>query len=180
THTTPWDIGHISPPLKSYFDSLTNRDLKILIPGAGKAHEAMYLHEKGFKNVFVCDWAKEAFSDLNINQPDFPESHLLVSDFFTLNGQYDLIIEQTFFCAIHSHQRPQYVDKAASLLNDGGQLVGLLFASHFSKPGPPFGGTKSEYIKLFELSFDIIELDASQNSISPRLGNELFFRMKKK
>jgi hypothetical protein len=30
---TGWDIGYISTPLKKYFDQLTNKELKILIPG---------------------------------------------------------------------------------------------------------------------------------------------------
>ncbi|WP_316930385.1 class I SAM-dependent methyltransferase [Formosa agariphila] len=44
-----WDLGTVSPPLKSYFDQLTNKDLKILIPGGGHAHEAEYLHQNGYK-----------------------------------------------------------------------------------------------------------------------------------
>ena len=31
---TGWDIGYISTPLKDYFDQLTNKRLKILIPSA--------------------------------------------------------------------------------------------------------------------------------------------------
>jgi len=38
--TSSWDIGHISPALKKYFDRLTDKSLKILIPGAGFCHEA--------------------------------------------------------------------------------------------------------------------------------------------
>ena len=177
---TPWDIGHISMPLQNYIDSLENQELKILIPGAGKAHEAIYLFEKGFKNIFVCDWAEDAIHELKKNHPYFPEDQLLICDFFTIDDQFDLIIEQTFFCAILPTQRSEYVKKAASLLNEGGKLTGLLFASHFPNPGPPFGGTKSEYAELFEPLFEILELEMSQNSILPRLGNELFFRMKKK
>lgn len=33
-------------PLKVYFDQLTNKDLKILIPGGGNSHEAEYLLKK--------------------------------------------------------------------------------------------------------------------------------------
>jgi len=35
-----WDLGCISPPIKEYIDQLTNKDIKILIPGAGNSHEA--------------------------------------------------------------------------------------------------------------------------------------------
>ncbi len=57
---TGWDLGKISTPLKTYFDQLENKNLKILIPGAGNAYEAEYLHQKGFKNVFVVDISKTA------------------------------------------------------------------------------------------------------------------------
>lgn len=70
--------------------------------------------------------------------------------------------------------------KAHHLLNEGGVLTGLLFSSHFDRPGPPFGGTELEYRKLFEKLFEIENMEIARNSISPRAGNELFFRMKKK
>lgn len=47
-HKTGWDLGVISPPLKTYFEQLENKSLKILIPGGGNAHEAEYLFKKGF------------------------------------------------------------------------------------------------------------------------------------
>mgnify|MGYP000899644145 FL=1 len=47
---TGWDIGAPSRPIKTYIDQLDNRDLKILIPGAGNSYEAEYLLKQGFKN----------------------------------------------------------------------------------------------------------------------------------
>ncbi|MCB0780847.1 MAG: SAM-dependent methyltransferase, partial [Flavobacteriales bacterium] len=38
--TTGWDLGAVSPPLKAYFDQLTDKDLRILIPGGGRSYEA--------------------------------------------------------------------------------------------------------------------------------------------
>lgn len=174
---TPWDIGGISIPIKEFIDNQSDSNLKILIPGAGRAYEAVYLIEKGFKHVHVCDWATTAFDTFRERCPEFPESQLLVSDFFSLDGQYDLIIEQTFFCAIDPMRRKEYVSKTASLLNKGGKLIGLFFASEFDRPGPPFGGTKSTYLELFDSHFDVLEMATAPNSILPRRGNELFFQM---
>lgn len=39
---TGWDIGYPSTPIKAYADQLTDKQLKILIPGAGNAYEAEY------------------------------------------------------------------------------------------------------------------------------------------
>ncbi|MBI1227204.1 MAG: SAM-dependent methyltransferase [Bacteroidetes bacterium] len=177
---TPWDIGYASPPLIAFLDQLENLDTRILIPGAGKAYEAIYLHQKGFKAVFVCDWAKSAFDLLRAKAPDFPEAHLICSDFFELDGCYDLIIEQTFFCAIPPSLRKAYVSKVEKLLRKQGSLAGLLFASHFENAGPPFGGTENDYRNLFSEKFVILRMSIAKNSILPRSHNELFFQLIKK
>ena len=49
---TGWDIGEISRPLKEYIDQLEDKNLKILIPGAGNAYEAEYLFKQGFTSYF--------------------------------------------------------------------------------------------------------------------------------
>ena len=50
-----WDIGYISTPLKSYIDQLADKNLKILIPGAGNGYEVEYLFNSGFTNIHVVD-----------------------------------------------------------------------------------------------------------------------------
>lgn len=177
---TGWDIGNISTPLKDFIDTLEDKSLRILIPGAGRAYEAIYLHEQGFKNVFVCDWAEIAFAHLKEQCPDFPQEHLLIGDFFKLAIEVDLILEQTFFCALNPELREQYAEKMAGILAENGKLVGLFFGVKFPKEGPPFGGTKEEYLPIFEPYFDILEMEFAQNSIKPRQGSELFFKMQKK
>lgn len=177
---TPWDIGYISPPLRQYIDQLTDQDQKILIPGAGRAYEAIYLHQQGFRQVYVCDWAKTSFDLLRQEVPNFPEEHLLVADFFDLDLSVDLVIEQTFFCALLPEQRDAYAAKMATLLKPGGKLVGLLFAEHFDHPGPPFGGTAEEYQALFQPQFEIERMEIAADSIQPRQGRELFFILQKR
>lgn len=179
-HDTPWDIGAVSPPIQAYIDQLSDRSLKILIPGAGRAHEAAYLKQQGFEQVWVCDWAEAAFVDFRAQAPDFPRSHQLIMDFFKLDIQVDLILEQTFFCALDPAYRQNYVEKCADLLFPGGKLVGLLFASYFPFEGPPFGGNQEEYQILFGESFFIQRMEIAQNSIQPRLGNEIFIELQKK
>ena len=97
---TGWDTGSITTPLKEYFDQLASKEIRILIPGCGNAYEAEYLYSKGFKAVYVADVAAAPLQNLKMRVPDFPQDHLLQQDFFQLGGQYDLIVEQTFFCAL--------------------------------------------------------------------------------
>jgi len=172
---TGWDVGDISTPLKEYIDKLTDKTISILIPGAGNAHEVEYLFNKGFKNVFLLDIAHEPIENFKKRVPDFPIKHLLVCDFLEHTGQYDLIIEQTFFCALEPHLRSKYVSKMFDLLKPDGKLIGLLFNIPLNTDKPPFGGDKEEYLKLFNPSLNIIEMELAKNSIKPRENSELFF-----
>lgn len=175
-----WDIGYVSTPLKEYVDQLKDKDIKILIPGAGYGYEAIYLHEQGFKNVFVLDIARQPLKRIKQNCPQFPENHLLEADFFDSEpGQFDLILEQTFFCALDPKLRPKYVRRMHDLLVDGGKLTGLFFDFPLTEQGPPFGGSIDEYGELFTPYFKIRTLERSYNSIPPRMGMELFFIFEK-
>ncbi len=178
-NTTGWNIGYISTPIKTYIDQLSNKNLKILIPGAGNSYEAEYLWTKGFKNLFVLDIAKQPLINLKERVPDFPESHLIHKDFFDLEDTYDLIIEQTFFCALDPKLRQDYAIKMSNLLSEKGKLVGLLFDFELTQAGPPFGGDKEEYLEYFNKLFKIKALDRAYNSIKPRMNRELFFIFEK-
>ncbi len=180
SENTPWDIGEISRPLKNYVDILREKEQVILIPGAGYGHEAVYLHQNGFKQVLVCDWAPTPLERIKRKAPDFPEEHLIQEDFFQLSLDADLILEQTFFSAIDPSLRIKYAHKMQTLLKEGGRVVGLLFAHEFDHDGPPYGGTKEEYLTYFEPYFEIEKFEIAANSIQPRMGRELFFQIKKK
>ena len=177
---SPWDLGMVSPPLKAYVDQLEHKNLRILIPGGGNAYEAEYLYRQGFKNVYVVDLSKRALDNLKNRVPDFPKDQLIQMDFFKLNMVFDLILEQTFFCALHPDLRNNYVLKMNELLSDKGCLVGVLFNLPLYDTRPPFGGDKALYISYFEKSFEIKTLDLCYNSIPQREGNELFFKLIKK
>jgi hypothetical protein len=177
--TTNWDIGEISTPLKAYIDQLKDKNSRILIPGAGNAYELDYLIENGFQNVFVLDYAKHPL-DAIIKRNKSLKKHLIHDNFFNHTGTYDLIIEQTFFCALQPSLRPKYVDKMYDLLSKKGKISGLLFNFPLTKEGPPFGGSQEEYINLFSNMFSIKTLDNAYNSIKPRVNKELFFTFEKK
>lgn len=177
---TGWDIGYASTPIKTYAGQLSSKALKILIPGAGNAYEAAYFFEQGFKNIHVLDLAKQPLLNFKKRYPDFPSSQLHHEDFFNHNATYDLIIEQTFFCALNPGLRPKYVAQMAHCLAPEGKLAGLFFDFELTSQGPPFGGSYQEYQNLFSPQFHIKTLERCYNSIKPRQGNELFFIFEKK
>ena len=175
---TGWDIGYPSTPLKVYFDQLENKELRILIPGAGNAHEAEYLYNKGFTNVYVMDVSDVPLIEFKKRNPNFPESQLLQEDFFAHNNTYDLIIEQTFFCSFPplENTRKAYAKQMAHLLSENGKLVGLWFDIPLTDDieKRPFGGDKALYISYFELYFYVKIFETCYNSIPARANNELF------
>lgn len=177
-NNTGWDLGKVSQPLQGYFNQLTNKNLRILIPGAGNAYEAEYLFNNGFKNVYVNDIAKPALNNIKNRVPNFPNSNLIHQNFFELNESFDLIIEQTFFCAIHPNLRAQYAKQCYNLLRDNGKLVGVLFNAPMYTEHPPFGGNQTEYESYFSPYFKVKTMAPCYNSEANR--KELFIILEKK
>ncbi len=175
-----WDIGYASTPLRAYIDQLEDTSLKILLPGAGFGHEVIYLYQQGFHNVFALDIANAPLQRIREKQPDFPAAQLLEGDFFSMEeAGFDLILEQTFFCALPPGQRPAYARRMHDLLVEGGRLAGLFFDFPLTPQGPPFGGSREAYRALFGPLFRVKTLERAYNSIPPRQGNELFFIFEK-
>jgi SAM-dependent methyltransferase len=176
--STGWDLGQVSPPIKEYIDTVKNKNCSILIPGCGNTYEAEYLLQQGFTNITVIDIAPTLVEDIKQKFAGNSNIKIIQGDFFEHQGQYDLIIEQTFFCALPPMMRQKYVWKMHQLLVDGGTLSGLLFNRSF-EISPPFGGSKEEYNKLFDAAFDFLKMDVALNSITPRTNSELFFELRK-
>ncbi|NVJ84775.1 MAG: methyltransferase domain-containing protein [Algoriphagus sp.] len=174
---TGWDIGYPSTPLVQYLDQIEDREIQILIPGGGNGHEAAYAFKKGFFNVHLLDFSEIPLTNFSKSYPDFPKDHIHHENFFEHLGSYDLILEQTFFCALHPDEREAYCQKMKELLKPGGFLAGVLFSTEFLKSGPPFGGNEEVYRTLFLKFFSIQKLEHCYNSIPPRAGNELFFEL---
>ena len=175
THETQWDIGYASPALMAYMEGKPT-DAAILIPDAGNAYEAEALWRKGFTDVTVLDISTVPLENLKNRVADFSSEKLVCADFFAFEGQFDIILEQTFFCALDPVLRPAYVKKMAELLKPGGELAGLLFNAPMNADQPPFGGSKAEYLQLFATRLRVTEMETSALSIAPRAGREVFFR----
>ena len=176
TDQTGWDLGTVSTPIKEYVDQLTNKDLKILIPGCGMGYEAEYLHEQGFTNVHIIDLSIEPLNAFKERVKDFPTEHIHKGDFFAHEGKYDLILEQTMFCAIDPALRSNYAEAVNKLLNPLGKLVGVLFDFPLES-GPPYGGSKEEYLEHFQAHFDEVSIERCYNSIPPRADREFFIKL---
>jgi methyl halide transferase len=183
--STGWDIGYPSTPLKEYIDQLSDKRIRILIPGAGNAYEAEYLIAQGFTNTFVMDISPIPLQQFTERNPAFPKAQLLEQNFFEHKGKYDLILEQTFFCSFEPtiENRNNYAMHMNDLLNINGKLVGVWFDIPLVEGNMdkrPFGGTKDEYLSYIGKYFTTKTFESCHNSIAPRAGQELFGIFKKK
>lgn len=178
-HDTGWDMGRVSPPIKDYIDTLENKDLRILIPGCGNSYEAEYLLQQGFTNVTLIDIAPTLVQHLHEKFKNYANIKIVLGDFFEHQGKYDLILEQTFFCALPPIMRKKYVSKMHQLLAKNGKLAGLLFNTIFEN-SPPFGGNQKEYEMLFGVNFIILKMELCNISIPKRANNELLVDFLKK
>ena len=177
---TGWDIGTASAAIVTFMEQYTDKNAAILIPGCGNAYEADWLLRNGFTNITLIDIAPKAIALLKDKYAGKPEIKVILGDFFAHQGQYDLMIEQTFFCAIDPSLREEYVSKSSALLKPGGKIVGVMFNTAFEKAGPPFGGNASQYQVLFKTDFEIKTMENCYNSIKPRANTEVFINFVKK
>jgi methyl halide transferase len=177
--TTGWNIGYPSTALKEYIDQLKDKNIRILIPGAGNAYEAEYLIAKDFTNVFIMDISTIPLQSFKERNPYFPKKQIIKANFFEHDGKYDLIIEQTFFCSFEptKDNRELYTKKMSEFLNPNGKLVGVWFDIPLIEGNMdkrPFGGSKEEYLEYLNPYFEVKIFETCYNSIAPRAGQELF------
>lgn len=177
--STGWDIGYSSPALYQYLCQLHNKAINVLVPGGGNAYEVAAGWLMGFKNVHLLDISLSPILNFLKRNPTFPASQVHHENFFRHVGSYDLILEQTFFCALAPELRSDYAQKMSELLKPKGRLVGVLFDREFTTEGPPFGGNKEEYRRYFEPYFELEKFEPCINSIPERMGSEIFINLKK-
>jgi methyl halide transferase len=176
---TGWDMRQASPPLMEYALQISPEKrtrTQVLLPGCGNGHEALALAEAGFAGLTMLDIAPTAVAAiqqrLDARRPAYP-ARVLCTDFFEHTDRYDLILEQTFFCALNPDLRAAYAQKMFDLLNPGGKLAGVWFDRAFPG-GPPFGGNTEEYKTLFAPFFRLHTVAPCYNSIPARAGSEVF------
>lgn len=173
----PWDIGYANPSIIDFFKDKP-KDAKILVPGSGNAYEVAALRALGFTQVHLLDFSVEPITTFKNKNPEYPSELIHHGDFFEHHGEYDYIVEQTFFCALNPSLRSNYVEQCKKLLKPGGYLVGVLFNAPLNDSHPPFGGCEEEYRQLF-VDFSIQLMENNRNAIKPRADRELFILLQK-
>ena len=92
---TGWDIGSASTAISEYFLQVENKNVKILIPGCGNAHEAELLLEEGFKNITLLDIAPKACEIIS-KKFSHHEINVICEDFLIITGNMTLLLNKLF------------------------------------------------------------------------------------
>jgi len=172
---TGWDLGEPSPPFVRLHRDGVIAPCRVAVPGCGRGWEVAWLAGQGYQ-VAGIDFAPAAIEATRDRvHAAGATAHLVCSDLFglpdDLAGGFDLVLEQTCFCAIAPHRRPEYVDAVHRLLAPGGRLIALFYACEGSG-GPPFTTDPKDVAALFAERFTVRSLALTPHSHPRRFGEE--------
>ncbi|MBB5502703.1 thiopurine S-methyltransferase [Paraburkholderia sp. MM5384-R2] len=168
-HFTPWDQAGVPSAFRAFAER--HRDVAVLIPGCGSAHEAVWLVRQG-NPVRAIDFSPAAVAAAR-EQLGAHASLVEQADFFTYAPPFApaWIYERAFFCALPPARRADYAQRMGELLPAGGLLAGIFFIGATPK-GPPFGIERGELDALLTPHFELVEDEAVDDSIAVFAGRE--------
>ena len=178
-----WDLGGPTPAFKRLASSRRFHPGRMIVPGAGRGHDAREFARHGFQ-VTAVDFSPYVINEMKrLADPQAPVE-VLQHDIFALppklDHSFDYVLEYTFFCAIDPKRRAEYADLITRLLKPGGAYIDLAFPLDGRPGGPPFAVSEPELLNLYqERGFKLLEQETPVDSVSPRRGAEELFIFKK-
>lgn len=170
--TDGWDLGGPTPVFKRLASNGRFKPGRMLVPGAGRGHDAREFARHGF-DVTAVDFSPHVVKQMRqLAEHDVPIG-ILQQDIFALphefHHSFDYVLEYTCFCAIDPSRRPEYADQVTKWLKPNGIYIDLAFPLDGRKGGPPFATTESEILNLFESrGFNLVSREKPEDSIKPR------------
>ena len=135
--------------------------MKVLVPGCGTGYEVRFFAERGH-DVLGIDFADEAVESARRALGRFA-NRVRKADFFSLaEGQFDLVYERAFLCALPRALWPDWARCMAELVRAGGELAGFFYLDD-NQRGPPFGTSKDELKRLLGRAFEL----SSEQAVPP-------------
>ena len=178
-----WDLGGPTPIFKRLAESGRFQPGRMVVPGAGRGHDAREFARHGFQ-VTAIDFAPQAVHEMKrLAEPQAPVE-ILQHDLFSLpqelDNSFEYLLEYTCFCAIDPQRRTEYADLVSRLLKPGGKYIDLAFPLDGRGGGPPFAVSESEVIDLFgQRGFKLQSREKPAESVSPRRHAEELFIFQK-
>jgi len=173
---TGWDLGAPSPVFERLVQHRQIPPGKMIVPGAGRGHNARLFAAHGFE-VTAVDFAPEALAEMRrLNTPEHPII-LLEADIFGLpphlSHTFHYVLEYLCYCAIPPSRREEYADVVTRLLKPNGFYIALAFPIGEYSGGPPYAVSIPEIIELFTArGFDLVLQECPPDSPAPRRGRE--------
>jgi len=148
-----FDVAGVSLPLAAELSRRKRETqtitpgLSALIPGSGRAYDAIALAEYGFGSVTALDLsptacvaAREEIAAYNaVDDSSCNSINVVCGDFFDHEGHYDFIWDNTFLCALDPSVRERWAVKMKALLKpETGELITNVFPIGDREGGPPF------------------------------------------
>ena len=186
---SPWDLGEAPPALVRFIEGLIDPDdpaasthTRVFVPGTGRGHDARAFARAGF-DVTANDIAPSAVAEGQaLDEAEGLTMTWLAGDLFALppelDGTFDIVWEQTCFCAIPPERRDDYVAAVARLVRPGGTWVGVLW--NVGRPGgPPFAITREHVEQHFLDAFEIVSIE-DVPAWTERRFDEIFVTLRRK
>ena len=173
---TAWDMKSATPAFVDLLSHNLLRDKKsMLVPGCGYGYDAIVAAQSGY-DVTANDISEIAIKFASeLADKENVKINFLIEDFFLLKEDlsFDIVYDYVTYCAVNPKRRKEYADKVASLLNQNGLFVIILFPIEKRIGGPPFAVDVNEAEKLFGEKLELVLSTDEINSIKPRKGREL-------
>lgn len=153
---TGWDRGGSSPSLRLWLKSgglrreADSKPLRVLIPGAGRGHEAVELAAAGYA-VTAVDIAPSAIRHLRQSLAEAgAQAQVIQADLLHWEPAqaFDAIYEQTSLCALSPEHWDDYARRLHRWLRPGGEMFAL-FMQTGRDGGPPYHCEIGRMHKLF-------------------------------
>ncbi|KAJ3322123.1 hypothetical protein HDV06_003574 [Boothiomyces sp. JEL0866] len=171
---TPWNMVEASLGLQKLEKEKRIPNGKILIPGCGQGLDAFYLSNDQ-RSVVGLDLYPKIVEENNKKRDEkglSPEQLNFVSgDFFQFKGQFNVVFDYTFLCALDPSFRTSWADQMQKLIVPGGTLITLMFPLDDHEGGPPFALSVEIYHQLLDEFFECKSIEDTP-SFERRKGKE--------
>ena len=180
-----WDLKGVTPALNSFFESEDcPKEGRVLVPGAGKGHDAEAWALKGYETLAV-DFCPTAVDSLDSLSRKYENFKAVDEDLFELDpkklGQFEIIYEYCCFSAIHPGRRDEYFEVWYKMLKDDGLIISIFYPINpgSTMEGPPHTTTEGELMARMGGIFDVVKRIPITNSANGREGQEEIWLLKK-